>query len=66
MDHQRRDDVVVGITLTRLGYHAILRWIECVATELRAVPSALFGCHPTETQDSAWESALLDRMAART
>jgi len=34
--------VVVGMTLTRLGDHAILRWIESVASELRAVPSALF------------------------
>lgn len=38
--------VVVGMTLTRLGDHAILRWVESVSAELRGVPSALFVVNP--------------------
>lgn len=34
--------VVVGMTLRRLGDHAILRWVEQVTADLGAMPSALF------------------------
>lgn len=34
--------VVVGITLRRLGDHAVMRWLESVTAELHDIPSALF------------------------